>query len=56
MITNEITAGVHLFSIIKISRLTGTANPSAVKKESWRGEMFLVENMMRRYKVVVRFK
>src|SRR6185503_13471780 len=50
MMKNATATGAHLFSISKTSKLIGIANPNAVKNESWRGEMFFIENMLRRYK------
>ena len=49
MMANEPIAHNQLFSIKKISEQMGTANISAVNKESCRGEMFLVGTMIASY-------
>lgn len=46
MIKKEQTPHNQLFSIIKINKLMGNERINAVKKESWRGDMFLAENIL----------
>lgn len=41
---------IQSFSTYQSSRPIGVANANAVNAESWRGEMFLVDNIVRRYK------
>lgn len=53
MITKAITVHSQFFSTIKTKKLIGNANKKAVKKESCRGEMFLVENINASYELRV---
>ena len=48
MTTKEPVAHNQLFSTTKTSTLTGIASTSAVNADNCRGEMFLVENIVRR--------
>ena len=51
MMAKQMAPIFQLFSMYPINKLIGIASTKAVNAESWRGEIFLVENIVRRYKV-----
>lgn len=50
MMAKQMAPIFQLFSIYPINKLIGIASTKAVNAESWRGEIFLVKNIVRRYK------